>query len=84
MNSLTVTNGYVGDLPGLGRIRKLESLSEKRITKAVRAKLRLEYGDENVCVACKAILCEKGWRGRCTIDAEEFGYIVSSKTIHIR
>lgn len=82
MNTLTVTDGYVSDLPGLGKIRELKCLSEKRITGAVRANLRLKYGDENVHVTCKPEPISNGWRGGCTINGKHFGYTVSAKTIH--
>lgn len=78
MNVLKVNNGYVVILPDLGKIRALPSLSEKRITKTVRDKLRKWYGPENVEVTCDAAFHEGRWRGRCKIWGEQFDYTVSS------
>ena len=52
MPTLTVGNGFTTTLPGLGRNQNFPNLSEKRITKAVRAALRQKYGDEHVEVSC--------------------------------
>jgi hypothetical protein len=76
MNTLKVSNGYGVILPNLGKIRDLPSLSEKRITKAVRDELRKWYGPETVEVSCDATFHEGRWRGRCKIWGERFNYTV--------
>lgn len=48
MPTLTVGNGFTTTIAGLGRNQNFPNLSEKRITKAVRAALRNKYGHEHV------------------------------------
>lgn len=71
---LEVTNGYEGTLLGLAKNKRLRDLSEKRITKAVRAALRLRYGVQCVTVSCTAIFSNEMWRGRCSISQVEYEY----------
>lgn len=74
MALLIVQNGFKAELPGLGKNKFISDLSEKRITKAVREKLRTEYGLLNVIVSCEAYIFGKTWHGRCTINDVEFKY----------
>jgi len=77
MTKLHVSNGYQADLPGLGGVSPLSTLSQKRVTTAVRSHLRKRHRD--VEVACKAEwhLCE--WRGKCNVSGQELQYSVSSR-----
>lgn len=74
MITLTVGNGFTTTIPGLGRNQNFPNLSEKRITKAVRAALRQKYGDENVEVSCAAAFESGEWVGACEIQGEPQGY----------
>lgn len=74
MPTLTVGNGFTTTVPGLGRNQNFPNLSEKRITKAVRAALRQKYGDENVEVSCAAAFESGEWVGACEIQGEPQGY----------
>ena len=75
---LLVDNGWGCRLPGLGKIRPLLMLSEKRITKAVRQALRQQFGDYDVDVSCSADLRGQEWRGRCEIGGISYGYRIST------
>lgn len=79
MGTLLVANGYRVDLPGLGKIGALLSLSEKRVSKAVRKELRDRYGFDAVEVACNPIRYSDEWRGTCKISGELFAYKIFSK-----
>jgi len=74
MALLVVENGFNSEIPGLGRNKNISNLSKKQITKAVREKLRSEYGLINVTVSCRADYYDGTWHGRCTIRDEEFKY----------
>jgi hypothetical protein len=74
MNILILTNGYTAPIAGLGKMRELRSLSEKRITKAVRSELRARYGLREVTVSCSARLLTDGWHGRCKINGNPLQY----------
>ena len=74
MAFLVVQNGFKVELLGLGKNKLISDLSEKRITKAVREKLRNEYGLLNVIVSCEADFFDKTWHGRCTINDVEYKY----------
>ena len=74
MALLIVQNGFKAELPGLGRNKLISDLSYKRITIAVREKLRTEYGLLNVIVSCGAVFFDKTWHGRCTINDVEYKY----------
>ncbi len=75
MPVLTVTNGFSGQLPGLGKITPFRALSEKRVTKAVRQRLRDEYGP-GVEVSCQADVRDGVWQGTCWINGVQFRYRV--------
>jgi len=77
MSTLSVDNGYCTSLVGLGKIRGLDMLSQKRVTKAVREELRRNYGMPNVAVSCEATLASDGWLGSCTIHGKKFEYMCS-------
>lgn len=74
MASLMVSNGARLAVPGLGKIRGLRDLSEKRVTKAVRNELRGQYGPPAAEVSCNAVPTPAGWRGVCKINGNEFSY----------
>jgi len=74
MALLIIQNGFRTKLPGLGRNKDISDLSDKRITKAVRKKMRIEYGLSNVIVSCKADFFNNTWHGRCTINDVEYKY----------
>ena len=74
MALLIVQNGFKTELPGLGKNKLISKLGEKRITKAVRKKLRSEYRILNIIVSCKADFFDKTWHGRCTINDVEHKY----------
>jgi hypothetical protein len=61
-------NGSSLDVPSLGVRKSFPHLSEKRITKAVRNRLREEYGLHKVTVSCDAEPKGKSWQGRCSIN----------------
>jgi hypothetical protein len=69
---------YQADPLQLGKIRPLLSLSEKRVTKAVREELRKRYGFDETEVACDATYSSNEWRGKCRIAGEPMTYTVSS------
>lgn len=77
MPLLTINNGFTCQLPTLGRIVPFGSLSEKRITKAVRERLRQRYGESNVEVSCTAKFDGTGWNGACVIDGQPFRYRIT-------
>lgn len=74
MPTLTIGNGFTATIPGLGRNQNFPNLSEKRITKAVRAALRDEYGDRRVEVSCAAAFDNGEWVGACEIEGEPQQY----------
>jgi len=74
MAVLIVQNGYSSKLTGLGKIKPIYELSEKRISTAVRNNLRLEYGKINVKVPCNPSLLKGTWNGKCTIKGVEYNY----------
>ena len=74
MPTLLVENGFMCALSGLGKIRPLATLSEKRITRATREALRGRYGYDRVEVSCSARLRGLEWRGRCEIDGVLYTY----------
>jgi len=76
MSTLIVSNGYKARRPGLGTIHPLLSLTEKRVTKAVREELRNRYGLQGVEVTCEANRSSNEWRGTCKIAGERFDYRV--------
>lgn len=64
------------DISGLARNKALDTLSQKRITKAVREMLRAKYGFDNVEVSCTAVLKQGMWTGDCWINGEQCLYRV--------
>lgn len=75
---LYVNNGYQVAIPGLGKIRSLWHLSEKRITAAVRDVLRRHYGTKKVKVACEARRFDRRrWIGTCWISERLWNYEIS-------
>jgi hypothetical protein len=76
MSILILTNGYKASLTGLGKIRGLRGLSEKRISKAVREELRKQFGMQNVRVSCAAKLFADGWHGCCEIGREALQFTI--------
>ena len=74
MPTLTVGNGFTTTIPGLGRNQNFPNLSEKRITKAVRAALRDRYGHDHVAVSCSAAFESGEWVGACEIRGEPQRY----------
>lgn len=76
MSILVVGNGCQASVPGLGKIRGLQNLSQKRVTIAVREELRRRYGSPHVSVSCGATLTSDGWCGSCTIYGEKWRYKV--------
>ncbi len=74
MATISVSNGYQSSLIGLGAVRQLLKLSEKRITTVVRKTLRKHYGPENVEVCSQAELVSNRWRGECTVHGESLVY----------
>jgi len=76
MSTLTVSNGYRTLIPGLGRYRGLGNLSKKRVSIAVRNKLRQEYGLANVEVSCEPEPTPNGWSGSCKIFQDAFHYTI--------
>ncbi len=53
-------------IPGLGKHQEFSRLSEKRVTKAVRGKLREHF--PKVKVSCAASLVGEIWTGECRIE----------------
>lgn len=74
MALLIVQNGFKSELSGLGKNKYISDLSEKRITKAVREKLRLEFGFNNVRVSCGASFTNGIWQGKCSLYDKEYRY----------
>jgi len=74
---LSVHNGYRAEMHGLGRNKSLRNLSEKRITKAVREKLRSRYGHNNVTVSCSANFRKNKWIGNCSINKKSYQYEIT-------
>lgn len=62
------------EIADLGKNKRLADLSQKRITKAVREKLRSTYGSESVTCSCKADIVSGTWRGRCRINGQEHAF----------
>ena len=77
MPTLTVNNGWLCPLPGLGKKTRFDSLSEKRITKSAREVLRRKYGQPNVTVSCSAEFDGSVWVGTCEIHGQPFRYRIS-------
>jgi hypothetical protein len=77
MPTLTVTNGYRKDLPGLGSIQAFAALSQKRVTKSAREALRQKYGQLAVEVSCTAEFDGTGWMGTCKINGDPHRYRIS-------
>ena len=76
MSVLVVGNGYQASVCGLGKIRALQNLSQKRVTIAVREELRRHYGSPHVSVSCEATLISDGWFGSCTVHGAKYRYEV--------
>jgi hypothetical protein len=76
MPTLAIANGFTIAIPDLGRNQNFPNLSEKRITKAVRAALRDQYGEKQVEVSCAAVYVNGEWMGACEIDGEPLRYRV--------
>lgn len=74
MPSLIINDKLKKEIPGLGNIVQFSSLSEKRITKAVRKILREYYGYNNVEVSCSATFRNGVWTGVCSINGYEYSY----------
>lgn len=77
MPTLSVGRQPSVSIPGLGRIRDLSKLSQKRITKAVREKLRESYSTDEVEVSCTAVFNGTSWTGSCKIDEVPYPYRVT-------
>ena len=71
MPQLHVSNGFTKEILGLGRYQGFSALSEKRVTKSVRAELRAKYGHDSVKVSCSAEFAEACWIGQCWIGCDE-------------
>jgi hypothetical protein len=67
-------------LAGLGRNKSLLSLSEKRITKAVRETLRRHWPNARIWVSCAASIEEGNWRGACGIEDAEYDYWIRTNS----
>jgi hypothetical protein len=77
MRTLTV-NGSALDMPGLGARGNYPNLSEKRITKAVRDRLRQEHEPHTkVIVSCEAKQTGNTWEGQCWLDSVEHTWRLS-------
>ena len=61
-------------IPGLGRHQDFSRLSEKRVTKAVRGKLREHF--RAIEVSCSAVLVGASWTGDCRIETVRYRYRV--------
>jgi hypothetical protein len=77
---LGVANGFQCPIAGLGKVRPLQKLSQKRITMAVREALREESGKSAVNVTCGAECVEGTWKGKCSINGEEFIFHIVTGT----
>ncbi|MCX6821991.1 MAG: hypothetical protein NTW30_04405 [Candidatus Aenigmarchaeota archaeon] len=73
---LIVDNGFTAELPGLAKIQTFSKLSQKRITRAVRKKLREKYGDRNCEVSCGVEFSNSIWNGKCKINNMEYDFRV--------
>lgn len=67
-------NNYIGNLQDLGKIVTFCKLSEKRITRAVRNKIREDFKNLNISVSCSANFKSNKWEGICWIDDIEYQY----------
>ena len=77
MPTLLVGNGFETALPGLGRNTEFSSLSEKRVTRAVRHALREQYGHDHVVeVSGTAYFMRGEWVGECRVDHQSHSYRV--------
>ena len=74
---MSVDNGYQAKMHGLGRNKPLRNLSKKRITMAVREKLRNQYRHKNVTVSCSADFKKGIWTGKCTINENSYPYKIT-------
>ena len=74
MPIMSVENGYRVEMHGLGKTVPLRNLSEKRITEAVRKKLRSKYGHNNVTVSCSVDFKKDKWIGKCSITKKSYQY----------
>jgi len=74
MKKLIIENLYQTEITGLGKYKSFEELSQKRITKSVRQKLRNKYGKENITVSCAASFENGLWKGTCIINGNEYKY----------
>jgi hypothetical protein len=79
MPSLRLSDGRTYGLRGLGKNKSLSTLSEKRITKAARKRLRAEFGDDKVEVSCFAVIIDDDrWQGRCTVYGRDLTFTIKS------
>jgi hypothetical protein len=78
MPTLLVSNGYAQALNGLGKIAPFAKLSQKRVTKATRAALRLHYSNSEIEVSCTALFLNNAWHGLCSINQKPFEYVISN------
>lgn len=78
MSVVFIGNGDQICLAGLGKVRAVAQLSEKRVTKAVREALRTEYGQSAVKVSCTATLSAgQNWEGGCSIHGKPYRYTIN-------
>ena len=73
MPTLIVANRSF-QIPGLGRHQEFATLCEKRVTKAVRGKLREHF--QTIEVSCSASLVGAMWTGECRIEDVPYPYRV--------
>ena len=73
MPTLVVANRSFS-IPGLGKHQEFSRLSEKRVTKAVRAMLREHF--QTIEVSCSASLVGAMWTGECLIEDVPYPYRV--------
>jgi len=68
--------GYQGkssfNLKGLASRKKIDSLSQKRVTRKVREVLRRQFGEDNVQVSCGATYQNNRWIGKCVINNKTY------------
>lgn len=65
------------ELRGLAKNKPLADLSQKRITKAARDRLRTAYGRERIVCSCEANIVVDGvWQGRCKIKGQGYIYTI--------
>jgi hypothetical protein len=74
--TLIVENGYSAGLHGLGSRKPFAQLGQERITKAVRAVLRRQFGIHGVEVSSEARFTNGNWRGRCIVFGLAWAYSV--------